>query len=44
MEDPDAAASTKEKDVIGIIWEHFNAQLQVDEINNAWGSANYDPD
>ncbi|WP_299587902.1 hypothetical protein [uncultured Microbulbifer sp.] len=43
-EDPGATTFTQEKDVNGIVWEYFNAQLQADEINNAWSSANYDPD
>ncbi|GAA5442452.1 hypothetical protein Misp06_00626 [Microbulbifer sp. NBRC 101763] len=42
-EDPAATAFTQEKDVNGITWEHFNAQQQADEINNAWSSANYHP-
>ncbi|WP_444959612.1 hypothetical protein [Microbulbifer sp. VVAC002] len=34
---------TAETDINGITWEHFNAELQADEINKAWPKASYHP-
>ena len=42
-EDPSALGFTKDEDVNGIIWEHFSAQQQADEINELWPEANYQP-
>ncbi len=35
-EDAEVANFTSETDVNGIVWERFNPQNQVDEINAAW--------
>lgn len=35
-EDPDANKFTMEKDVNGLVWEHFNAEHQLEEIHQAW--------
>jgi hypothetical protein len=40
-EDPSAKEFSQEKDVNGIVWEHFSAQQQADEINELWPVANY---
>lgn len=42
-EDPEAQAFTQNTDVNGIVWEHFSAQQQADEINELWPEANYKP-
>ncbi|MEM7469061.1 MAG: hypothetical protein AAF387_19555 [Pseudomonadota bacterium] len=42
-EDASATEFTQETDVNGIVWEHFNAELQADEINELWPQANYKP-
>ncbi|MCO1334765.1 hypothetical protein MO867_10480 [Microbulbifer sp. OS29] len=34
---------SSDTDVNGILWESFNAQLQAEEINKAWSTANYHP-
>ncbi len=34
---------SQDTDVNGIIWEHFNAQQQADEINELWPEINYQP-
>ena len=38
-EDDSATGFTRETDVNGIIWEQFNAALQVQEINDTWPDA-----
>ena len=42
-EDSDATEFTQDIDVNDIVWEHFNAQNQADEINNLWTEADYSP-
>lgn len=42
-EDATATAFTQETDVNGIVWEHFAAEHQADEINALWPEANYQP-
>lgn len=42
-EDPEAATSSEEVDVNGIIWERFTAEQQADEINELWPEAKYRP-
>jgi catechol 2,3-dioxygenase-like lactoylglutathione lyase family enzyme len=43
-EDPTAIAFTSETDCNGILWEHFAAQQQADEINELWPGTDYQPD
>lgn len=43
-EDADAPQFTSDTDVNGIVWEHFSAQQQADEINELWPEANYQPE
>ncbi|NNC64141.1 MAG: hypothetical protein HKN84_05105 [Gammaproteobacteria bacterium] len=40
-EDPDAKAFSTDTDVNGIVWEHFSAEQQADEINDAWPGTYY---
>ena len=40
-EDDSAEEFIQDTDVNGIIWEHFNAQQQADEINELWPEINY---
>lgn len=40
-EDPEAPQSTQDKDVNGMVWEHFSADQQADEINQIWPEASY---
>lgn len=42
-EDDNAETFTQQTDVNGIVWEHFSAQQQADEINEIWPEANYLP-
>lgn len=42
-EDPSATAFTIETDVNGIVWEHFAAAHQADEINETWPDTHYQP-
>jgi hypothetical protein len=42
-EDPAAGGFTEETDVNGIVWEHFSAAQQADEINRLWPGADYQP-
>lgn len=42
-EDPKAKQFGKNTDVNGIVWEHFSAKQQADEINGLWPNANYWP-
>ena len=35
-EDPAAVVVSMAQDINGIQWEHFSAELQLDEINNIW--------
>ena len=41
-EDPAAEAFSSEADVNGIVWEHFSAEQQAEEINSAWPGTIYD--
>ncbi len=43
-EDESAAAFTQDTDINGIVWEHFSAQHQADEINQLWPEARYQPE
>jgi hypothetical protein len=38
-EDPSASSFSKETDINGIVWEHFNAQQQDREILDTWPHA-----
>lgn len=40
-EDPDAKEFSEEKDVNGIIWEHFSAEQQATEIRDLWTESQY---
>jgi hypothetical protein len=40
-EDPSALSFATERDVNGILWEHFNAEQQAREILETWPHANY---
>lgn len=40
-EDSNNTEFSSDKDVNGIVWEHFNADLQADEIEDAWPGTNY---
>ena len=42
-EDASAEAFTQDTDVNGIVWEHFNAEHQAEEINTLWPEARYRP-
>ena len=42
-EDPSATEFTQDTDVNGIVWEHFTAQQQADEINAFWPEAKFTP-
>jgi len=42
-EDSCVTEFTQDIDVNDIVWEHFNAQNQADEINNLWPEADYSP-
>ncbi|MBY8965234.1 hypothetical protein [Algiphilus sp.] len=42
-EDPSAPEFTQESDIHGVLWEHFNAQHQAEEINALWPEAHYTP-
>lgn len=42
-EDSSATQFSQDTDVNGIIWEHFSAEQQAEEINELWPSANYQP-
>lgn len=42
-EDSKAGEFSTETDVNGIIWEHFSAQQQSDEIEAAWPGTGYTP-
>lgn len=42
-EDPNATEFTQDTDINGIVWEHFTAQQQADEINALWPKAHYKP-
>ena len=42
-EDQAAGGFTEETDVNGIVWEHFSAAQQADEINRLWPDADYKP-
>jgi hypothetical protein len=42
-EDPLAKKFTQDADVNGIVWEHFNAEHQAEEINEIWPKAGYKP-
>lgn len=42
-EDPAAGGFTEETDINGIVWEHFSATQQADEINRLWPGADYQP-
>ena len=41
-EDETASEFTKDTDANGIVWERFSAQLQAEEIRNAWPQSKYD--
>lgn len=43
-EDPTATIFTRETDCNGIIWEHFSAHQQADEINELWPGTDYQAD
>ncbi|CAA0084861.1 Uncharacterised protein [BD1-7 clade bacterium] len=43
FEDPSATSFSMDTDANGIIWEHFNAQLQAEEIQDAWPGTTYQP-
>lgn len=43
-EDPTAKEFSQDTDVNGIVWEHFSAKHQADEINELWPVANYQPE
>ena len=40
-EDPTAKAFSTDTDVNGIVWEHFSADQQADEIEHAWPGIEY---
>lgn len=40
-EDPEATDFSQDIDVNGIVWEHFAARHQAEEINALWPQANY---
>lgn len=40
-EDPDATTFTQETDANGIVWERFSAELQNQEIKDAWPGARF---
>ena len=42
-EDPEAEEFSSEKDVHNIVWEHFSAQQQAEEIEKAWPGTGYVP-
>ena len=42
-EDAEAEKMSSEKDVNGIVWEHFSAEQQADEIEEAWPGTGYIP-
>jgi len=42
-EDPEAEEFSSEKDVNNIVWEHFSAQQQAEEIEKAWPGTGYVP-
>ncbi len=42
-EDPEAESFSEDKDVNGIVWEQFSAQLQAEEIEEIWGGTGYVP-
>ncbi|PCJ58833.1 MAG: hypothetical protein COA79_12240 [Planctomycetota bacterium] len=42
-EDNKATRFCEEADCNGIVWEHFSAQQQADEINDLWKDTNYLP-
>jgi hypothetical protein len=42
-EDPASPAFSAERDVNGILWEHFSSEQQAEEIRQAWPSVTYRP-
>ena len=42
-EDPSARSFVTEADVNGIVWEHFTAEQQAQEIIETWPEASYAP-
>ena len=42
-EDSDATEFTTSTDINGIVWEHFSAQQQADEISEVWPANGYIP-
>ena len=43
FEDSTATEFSEEKDVNGITWERFTAELQAEEINSIWPETGYKP-
>ncbi len=43
-EDSEVSAFTQDTDVNGILWEHFNAFNQAEEIKELWPDTDYRPD
>ena len=43
-EDSSAKKLSNSTDINGLIWEHFSAAQQADEINELWPDVNYEPD
>lgn len=42
-EDSAASNFTQDTDANGIVWERFNAEMQADEIKDAWPQSQYVP-
>ena len=40
-EDPEASAMTADTDSNNILWEHFSAEQQAEEINSIWPDSTY---